>query len=250
MDSAILRFYDDLNDFLPQKIRGRDFTVGLQIRQSVKDIIEAVGPPHCEVGLILINGHSAGFGELPSANDQISVYPYFSKFDITLVSKVAIPMPGRPNFIADVNLGRLAVYLRLLGFDTLYSNDLEDSEITEIASESGRIVLSRDIGLLKRSAIGLGRWLRSDKPVEQLRETLRKFNLFDEIREFTLCSECNSPLRTIAKSEIEHLLEEGTRRNFNDFFECSGCGKIYWKGSHYKRFMNFLNEIHTEDSSV
>jgi uncharacterized protein with PIN domain len=238
-----MRFYDDLNDFLPKDLRGKAIEMGFIDRQSVKDMIESAGVPHSEVSLVLINSRPAGFERIAAPGDYISVYPYFTHFDISTISPVYIPIPEQPQFIADVNLGRLAGYLRLLGFDTLYANDLEDAEIAETSAHSGRIVLSRDVGLLKRSLVRIGYWLRSQDPAEQLEEVVIKFRLIDKLREFTICSTCNSPIEPVTKSEIKHLLEDGTRKYFNEFFRCIGCGKIYWQGSHFERMKDLIDKI-------
>jgi len=118
-----IRFYEELNDFLPLERRKVDFSHEFQRRASIKDLIEALGVPHTEVDLILVNGASVDFSYIVRDGDRISVYPMFEAFDIQTVSRVR-PQPLRViRFVLDVHLGKLARYLRLLGFDTLYRND-------------------------------------------------------------------------------------------------------------------------------
>ncbi|HRZ24427.1 MAG TPA: Mut7-C RNAse domain-containing protein, partial [Candidatus Contendobacter sp.] len=123
MSQCSIRFYEELNDFLPLERRKVDFSHEFQRRASIKDLIEALGVPHTEVDLILVNGASVDFSYIVRDGDRISVYPMFEAFDIQMVSRVR-PQPLRViRFVLDVHLGKLARYLRLLGFDTLYRND-------------------------------------------------------------------------------------------------------------------------------
>jgi hypothetical protein len=126
---AIFRFYAELNDFLPAQKRQQDITHSFELNASVKDMIEAQGVPHTEIDLILVNGQSMDFSYLVQDGDQISVYPVFELLDISPVIRLR-PKPLRvTRFVLDVHLGRLATYLRIMGFDTLYRNDYEDDEL-------------------------------------------------------------------------------------------------------------------------
>src|SRR3989338_9144205 len=116
MSRAHFRFYEELNDFLPPERRKTTFTREFRNRASVKDMIEALGVPHTEVDLILVNGASVDFSYLVQDGDRISVYPMFESFDIRPLVHLR-PRPLRePKFVLDTHLGKLAVYLRLLGF--------------------------------------------------------------------------------------------------------------------------------------
>ena len=120
MHKIFLRFYEELNDFLPEEKRKKRFLHQYIDRTSVKDLIESLGVPHTEIDLILVNGKSVSFKYLINDGDDISVYPVFESIDITGLQHLR-PKPLRdPKFIADVHLGRLARYLRMLGFDTLF----------------------------------------------------------------------------------------------------------------------------------
>ena len=160
MPRATLRFYAELNDFLPPKDRHQPVQRSFRGRPSIKDLIEAAGVPHTEIDLLLVNGESVDFAYPVGDGDRISVYPVFESVDIKSATKVR-PEPLRElRFVLDVHLGRLAAYLRLAGFDTVYRNDLDDAELARIAS-SGRVLLTRDQGLLKRRAVHRGYWLRA-----------------------------------------------------------------------------------------
>jgi len=143
-------------------------------------------------------------------------------------------------FIADVNLGKLSKYLRLLGFDTLYKNNYEDDEIVEIANKERRIILTRDTELLKRKQVVRGYWVRSTLPKKQIREVINRFDLKNSDRIFSRCLKCNGLIRSVAKEKIVDKLLPNTKKYFSSFYQCRNCGKIYWQGSHYK---NMVKEI-------
>ena len=149
MPHATLRFYAELNDFLPPQDRHGDVERRFNVHPSIKDLIEAAGVPHTEVDLLLVNGTSVDFACPVRDGDRVSVYPIFESIDITAATKVR-PEPLRElRFILDVHLGRLARYLRLAGFDAVYRNDLDAAELAGTAA-GGRVLLTRNQGLLKR----------------------------------------------------------------------------------------------------
>ena len=147
-NTAEFRFYEELNDFLPENRRKILFPFAFEGTPSVKDSIEALGVPHTEIDLILVNGISVDFGCLIRDGDRISVYPVFESIDITPLVRVHSQPLREPRFVLDMHLGRLARYLRMLGFDTLYRNDYADAELARISSQEYRILLTRDPGLL------------------------------------------------------------------------------------------------------
>ena len=153
---AEFRFYEELNDFLPLARRKVDFSCEFAGTPAVVDLVEAIGVPHTEVDLILVDGTSVGFGHRLCGGERVAVYPVFELLDISPLNHLR-PEPLRePCFVLDVHLGRLARYLRLLGFDVLYETDYEDAQIAAISCAEGRIVLTRDKGLLKRGAVQRG----------------------------------------------------------------------------------------------
>jgi len=243
MFSANFRFYAELNDFLPPNKRQRTFTHVFELSASVKDMIEALGVPHTEIDLILANGQSVDFSYLVHDGDHISVYPVFESLDITPLVRLR-PQPLRETrFVLDVHLGRLATYLRMLGFDTLYRNDYTDAELAHISSSESRILLTRDRGLLKRSIVTHGYCLRTTNPREQLVEVVRRFDLFTSIKPFQRCLRCNGLLQPVDKAAIIDRLQPQTRRHYHEFRRCQTCDHIYWKGSHYERMQRFIERI-------
>lgn len=246
--SAYFRFYAELNDFLPLEKRQRTFGHTFELSASVKDMIESLGVPHTEVDLILVNDQSVDFSYLVQAGDRISVYPVFESIDIAPLVRVR-PEPLRESrFILDVHLGRLATYLRMLGFDTLYRNDYADAELARISSSEGRILLTRDRGLLKRSEVTHGYCLRTTNPRQQLLEVLRRFDLFDSVKPMRRCLRCNSVLQPVDKAAIGDRLPPKTRQYYDEFHYCQVCDRVYWKGSHYRRMQQFIEDLLQQDN--
>ena len=232
---ACFRFYAELNEFLPNHQQYRLILVEFKGRQSVKHLIESSGIPHTEVDVVLANGQSVDFSYLVQQDDRIAVYPVFESLDITPLLRLR-PSPLRVSrFVLDGHLGRLAAYLRMLGFDTLYRNDFDDEELAEISAAQQRILLTRDRGLLKRSKVLRGFCLRTKDPHQQLLDVVQRFDLQSQIAPFTRCIACNGILETVQKSEILDQLQPKTRKYFNEFSRCVDCGKIYWRGSHHER---------------
>lgn len=139
MVTATFRFYEELNDFLAPERRKRDFSAPCARAATVKHMIEALGVPHTEVELILVNGESVGFDRLLADGDRISVYPKFEALDVTPLLRLRERPLRETRFVADAHLGGLAHLLRMAGLDTLYRNDFDDREIVEIAVAEGRI---------------------------------------------------------------------------------------------------------------
>ncbi|MFP4023835.1 MAG: Mut7-C RNAse domain-containing protein [Thiohalospira sp.] len=235
-----IRFYEELNDFLPAEKRKKAFIFDVQSNSSVKDTIEALGVPHTEVDLILVNSNPVDFSYNLKPNDYVSVYPKFESLDISKVTKVREKPLRKIKFILDVHLGQLAKYLRLLGFDTYYMNDLKDSKIIEKAIDENRIILTRDYGILKHKKVTHGYYVRSQDSKNQLKEILQRFDLKSKIKPFSRCTICNGSIKKVEKKKIEHLLLEKTKRSFQEFYQCSLCQKIYWEGSHFKNINRLL----------
>jgi hypothetical protein len=243
MKRAYFRFYAELNDFLPPARRMVPFAYPFETRSSVKDMIEAIGVPHTEVDLILVNGNSVDFSWAVQDGDNISVYPVFESIDIKPLLRVR-PEPLRETrFVLDTHLGRLAGYLRMLGFDTLYRNDYRDEELVHISISERRLLLTRDRGLLKRGVLTHGYCVRETAPRRQLVEVLQRFDLYRSIAPFQRCLRCNALLQPAEKEMIQDRLPPKTRQYFEEFRVCPSCGGIYWKGSHYHRMQRLIARI-------
>jgi uncharacterized protein with PIN domain len=154
------------------------------------------------------------------------------------------PKPLRePRFVVDIHLGRLAAYLRMLGFDSLYDNEYEDETLANLSSSERRILLTKDRGLLKRSIVVHGYCVREVSPRLQLIEVLRRFDLFGSIAPFERCIRCNGGMEIVDKAEIVDLLPPKTSHYYDAFRRCQECGQVYWRGSHFQRMQRFIDHI-------
>lgn len=243
VNKAEFRFYEELNDFLHLSKRRKSFNHFFRSNPTVKAIIGFLGVPHVEVDLILANGEPVDFAYHLKDGDRISVYPTFETFDISGIKGTAVPALRKPGFILDVHLGRLARYLRMLGFDSIYRNDLEDMELVELSLQEHRILLTRDRELLKQEKLTHGLWLRSVHPKQQAREIITRLDLCRIIHPFSRCMDCNGMIENIDKKTVLNMLQPGTLRTFDEYFRCVSCGKVYWKGAHYQRMKRILSEL-------
>lgn len=241
MPSASIRFYGELNDFLPASHKQATLVFAFAAGTSVKDLIEALGVPHTEVDHLLVHGRPVDFGCIVQDGDRVAAYPPFSALDVPRESRLGPSPQAHPRFVADVHLGRLAAYLRLAGFDTEYRNDFADRELVEISTREDRTVLTRDVGVLKHAAVTRGYFVRETQPGRQLVEVLRRFALAERAEAFTRCVRCNRALTRVSKEEVEASLPPRTREHYDEFSRCEGCGRVYWAGSHYARMRVFLD---------
>ncbi|MFW5980056.1 MAG: Mut7-C RNAse domain-containing protein [Bacillota bacterium] len=245
---AYFRFFAELNDFFPEEKDGIVHQHKFKGIQSVKDRIESMGVPHTEIYLITSNNEPVDFSYHVQNGDFINVYPVFKNIKICSDISLREPYSGEYRFVLDTHLGKLARYLRMLGFDSLYDNKYKDKELANISKNTDRILLTRDIGLLKRSKVKYAYFIRYDDPRNQLKSLINRYSLSDHIKSFGRCVECNGELHSVNKNEIIHLLEPKTKKYYNEFYRCSKCRKIYWPGSHYQNMKNFINELINNNS--
>lgn len=243
MDQVFITLNNELNDFLPPRKLGEQLTCTIKSQPSVKHIVESVGIPHTEIGELTLDGNSIDFNYLVQPGDLIIVYPFSPEHDelsgYFSDDKLAI----RPCFVLDNHLGKLATYLRILGFDSLYDKDYQDVLLATIASGSERILITRDRQLLMRKNVRRGYWVRSKHPETQTIEIIHRFRMNGLISPFHRCLNCNSLLQPIKKEVILHRLEPLTKRYFDEFQLCPGCDRIYWKGSHYERMLKLVSRV-------
>jgi uncharacterized protein len=238
-----VRFYAELNDHLPPGQQYQTIERSILVPGSVKDLVESCGVPHTEVELIVVNGVSVDFSYLVRDGDRIAVYPVFESLDVSPTLRVR-PSPLRdPRFVLDVHLGKLAAYMRMLGFDTLYRNCLADAELARISATEHRTLLTRDRGLLKRSAVTHGYWLRETDSRAQLAEIVHRFDLSRSIQPFTRCMACNGVLRAVAKRDVLPQLPPRVTEAFDEFRQCDRCRRVFWQGSHYRRMQQQIEQL-------
>lgn len=237
-------FHDYLGGLLKKKLRGpAPLLHHLERRASIKDVIESLGVPHPVVGRLLVNGREVGFDYLLQDNDRVEGFPLVPPVDPCIATMLRPDPLERLAFIVDVNAGKLAFYLRMLGFDTVYGNDLRNGRLAEIASSQKRVLLTRDVSLLKRKIITHGYLLRDQDPRKQLIEVVRLYDLGRLIKPLSRCIACNGLLVPVDKEEIIGRLEPLTRKYYDSFQTCESCGKIYWPGTHQGKIHAFIEEV-------
>ena len=243
------RFYEELNDFLPEERRKAAFAVEVDRARSVKDAIESVGVPHTEVDLIVVDGRSVDFAHLLRGGERVAVYPMFESLDIAPILRLR-PMPLRdPRFVADGHLGKLARHLRMAGFDTLYGNDWDDDEIVRLAAVQKRTILTRDKGMLRRGDVDRGYFVRNTQSEAQLAEVLARLQLESRVAPFSRCRECNTPLEDVDREEVLDRLPDLVRVTYERFRRCPGCERIYWEGTHFARMKGVLEGLKSGSGS-
>ncbi|MFO7971265.1 MAG: Mut7-C RNAse domain-containing protein [Desulfobacterales bacterium] len=230
MPKGTFRFYEELNDFLPKHKRKTDFEVRFQGKRSIKDIIEALGVPHTEIDLILVNGNSVDFNYILQDEDRVSVYPVFESLNITNVTRLRkIPL-RRNKFIADINLGDIVKYMRVLGFDLYYDPLLSIREIIELSKRENRIILTKSRKLLKFKEVSHGIFIRPGTTPEQIRRILDYLDIQDNIKPFSRCLRCNTVLNVVPKENILDRIPPRTKKFCDEYVQCPSCNKIYLKG--------------------
>lgn len=239
------QFHGNLNDFLKKEHRNKTITYQFSYKQNIKDACEAIGIPHCEIFEVHLNNNFAVLENHLMDGATIDVYPLNlikmpNKITGKSLQDVFHPDQG---FILDVHLGKLARLMRSLGLDVLYDKNNTSSDIGALSKQRKRMLLTRDIALLKRKIISRGYWVRSKNPEEQLIEVVHRFarNYFFSL--FSRCILCNEPVVKIEKEDILHRLLPNTKKYFNSFYYCHNCDKIYWRGSHYEKMKNLLDRV-------
>jgi uncharacterized protein len=239
-----VRLYGTLNDFLSSDRRGAEFLHTFLGTPSVKDLLESLGPPHPELDVILVDGEAVDFSHRVEDGSRVVAYPAFHSLEVAPLTRVGLPLPSEPRFALDVGLGRLSGFLRMLGFDTLWRNDFEDEELEALSRDEARVVLTRDLGLLKRAEVRHGYYPRSSDPAHQLVEVVRRYQLTSRMRPFTRCLACNAALAVAEKDEVRSRIPEGVAANHSRFQQCPECRRVYWPGTHHQRMQAIVDKLH------
>lgn len=237
------RFYEELNKHLSEERRKVWFDYLIPDATSVEEVFKDLKIPPDEIDLILVNQESKGLDYRLHDGDRVSVYPEFESFDISELGQLRDKSLRVPRFVCDVHLGRLCKYLRMLGWDTLYSNRYHPDELAAISRNEKRILLTRNYRLTKRSELTHAYCIRSANPREQLSELISKLQLSGCAKPLTRCLNCNQLIVPVDRHEISDRLQERTATYYNEFYFCRACDQVYWKGSHYENMMNFINHV-------
>ncbi|MBW2201021.1 MAG: Mut7-C ubiquitin/RNAse domain-containing protein [Deltaproteobacteria bacterium] len=243
MPKAIFRFYEELNDFLPEHRQKIDFKADFTDKRSIKDMIEALGVPHTEIDLILANGKSVDFTYILQDEDRVSVYPVFESLNIENVTRLRkIPL-RRTKFIADINLGDIVKFMRVLGFDVYFDPTVSIQKIIEISQKESRIILTKSKKLLKFKKVTHGIFIRPGTTEKQIKRILDYLDITDRIRPFSRCLLCNNLLESVPKEKIIDRIPPKTRHFCDEYTHCKFCGKIFWKGAHFIRMKKVIEQI-------
>ncbi|RMF80852.1 MAG: twitching motility protein PilT [Chloroflexi bacterium] len=243
MKCATFHFHGELNFFLPRRHKHNPIEHPFDWRGSIKDMIESLGVPHAEIEWLVVNGVSVDFDYIMQDQDVVDVYAFPDEIDIEPKVALRPPFPGRPRFVLDTHLGRLAAYLRMMGFDTLYRNDYPDEELAEVSHNERRILLTRDTGLLKRSIVTYGYYVRNMNPQERLAEIVERFGLAAHVEPFKHCMKCNGLLHPVEKHAVVEQLPRNTAAHYDIFHQCSSCERVYWKGPHFEKMESLMNSV-------
>ena len=151
------------------------------------------------------------------------------------------------SFIADSNVGKLARWLRIMGYDALFFNHIEDSDLVKIALKEKRVVLTRDTHIQERRVVTSGQvrviLTRSENPKHQLRQVIDELQLDWRLRQFTRCLECNDSLEPRTKEEVKELVPPYVFRTQAQYMQCPSCRRVYWRGTHWQRMKEGLERI-------
>jgi uncharacterized protein with PIN domain len=240
MIEVTVRVYGPLNDFLPPRRRQVSWSHAVDGDPSVKDLIESLGVPHPEIDLILVNGVSVPFEYVVRGADRIAVFPRFMSLDVGRLTRVRPRLLDTIRFVSDVHLGKLTRRLRLLGLDVASPEGADDAGLAALADREGRILLTRDRALLKRRRVAHGYCVRETDPQAQLVEVLERFGPLG-LRPYSRCLRCNGMLREVRKVAIDSQLLPETRQHHEYFQACNSCGRVYWKGSHWRRLQQVVD---------
>ena len=247
MPSASIRFYAELNDHLSSGKRYSDITISIEHPTSLKELVQSLGVPHDDVDLVLVNGESVDLHYILNDDDRISVYPVCESFDISSVTRIREHPLRQPRFVLDCHLGKLAYYLRMLGFDTMYRHDFQDDELVAVSNNEQRTLLSRDRRLIEEYPLTRAYRVHETNPKLQVVEVLRRFDLFSSTMPLQRCLRCNTFLIPINKDAVLDRLPPMVKERYQEFQTCQTCNRIYWKGSHYQRMQVFIAAVLSSD---
>jgi len=247
---AEFRFYEELNDFLPPDQHKTSFRSSFFGTPSVKDVIQALGVPHVAIDLVLVDGQSVDFSHRLRGGERVAVYPEFERLDISPVVRLRARPLRDTRFILDVHLGKLARYLRMLGFDAAYDHSWDSRVLIDLSLQQKRIILTRSLEVLKQNRVTHGYWLRHHEPRQQLFEVLQAVDLFNQVQAFTRCMDCNGRIHKVDKTFVKDLINPHVFQRFDEFRQCRECRKIYWQGSHHKRMLELISKLAHEQSGV
>ncbi len=242
---VLLTLHGDTVDLLRRAPEGNKTIVYPSSRRaSIKDILEGLGVLHTEIGTIVLDGQEQTFDKIARNGEHFFIYPLTPDIPPTIATTLRSEPLLNCIFLVDINVGRLARLLRMAGFDSeLVESASANSASVERAVREERILLTRNRDLLKMRILVFGRLVRSQDPEQQLKEIVDLYGLQGMLNPFSRCIACNGLLYGVEKNTIIDRLQPLTKKYYNRFKRCAGCGKIYWQGSHCDKMTAQLNRI-------
>lgn len=222
----------DLRFLLPSRRRAGPVPVRVDGESTLGHVVESLGVPLTEVGELLLDGRRADPGGRAGPGCLV----------VRPVSRPQTTPTNPPRFLLDVHLGSLARRLRLLGLDAAYEPDADDAALVERAAAEQRVLLTQDRGLLRRRALPQGAYVRGHGVEPQADDVLDRFA--PDLAPWTRCVACGGVLEPVPRGAVEHLLQPGTRRTYDEFARCAGCGRPYWRGAHARRLEAAVHRAH------
>ena len=226
-------FEGELRDHLEQAPPDGAVALELELPAGLRDVVQSLRVPHPECGVVTVNGDVRSWDSKVADGDEIAVSARYP---------LAEPPPDR-RFLLDDHLGKLARHLRLLGLDVEHEPGVDDAGLARRSVADGRLLLTRDRGLLMRASLREGRFIRSIEPTQQAIEVLRAFALTTEVAPFTRCLECNAVLVTATLEEIADQIPASAANRYDRFRSCPGCRRVYWEGTHVDRLRERIRLI-------
>lgn len=156
-------------------------------------------------------------------------------------------MAGSLKFIVDSNVGKLTKWLRMTGYDAIFFDGADDSQMVTIALNEGRVILTRDTQIMRRGVITSGRLkailIQSDRPEQQMRQVMDTLNLNCQFQPFSLCLECNQPLEERSREQVRERVPPYVFKTQHQYMECPACQRIYWRGTHWQAMIKKLEQL-------
>lgn len=241
----LVTFCGDTLDLLREKPdTGRTIAYPLVRRASIKDILEGLGLPHTEVGMIILNGREQLFEKIAMDGEHFEIYPLSSAMLSTMATTLRPTPLACCTFLVDINVKRLAGLLRMAGVDAkTVEPESANSHTVQQAIAENRILLTRNRDILKHRRLVFGRLIRSEDPDAQLLEVIGLYQLQGQLVPFSRCIACNGLLAEVEKEAVIDRLLPLTKKYYSRFNQCTICAKIYWRGSHYQRMVDKLERI-------
>jgi hypothetical protein len=225
MAKGTFRFYEELNDYLPQCNKKVDVTAEFIGKRTIKETIEDFGIPPEKVDLVLVNGMPVNFQYILKDGDRVSVYPVFDRLNIQNVSLLRKFPLRRIQFIADVDLKDIVQPMRMLGFDMIFSPSYTIPDIIDISGQENRIILTQRKELLKSESVSRAMLIGSGTAMEQVTNVIDDLDINDRIKPFSRCLRCNSRIENRQSKEILDQITPETKRIFEKYLLCKSCRK-------------------------